>query len=638
MAKVRFTTIKTASIYEKVKKLMENKFKLRKTSFFHHLLLPLYILASVLYLIWRFNVSNIWNTWYAYPLLVFETYSVILTLLYFITSKKIMYPVWVPPLKNKTVDVLIPTFNEPDYVIKATAIGALNIDGVRNVIVLDDGNRSEIKYMVSRIGAKYFARGENKHAKAGNMNFGLKHTDAEFLICLDCDHVPQKEFINRTLGYFRDPKLAFVQTPQLFYNTDSIQFRRLNYRNYWNEQSMFYESIQPSKNTFNASFFCGSNALLRRAAIDSIGGFATGTATEDIHTSLRLHAKGWNSLFVKEPLAYGIAPEDLKEYHKQRLRWGAGSLGLLFRSSDSPLLAKGLSLMQRLCYFNSTIFFLNGIQKLLYFLLPVSILLSLPFTYEKVFVPVLSNLLIFFAFWGLSYIVAYIYSDRTFQPIYTEQFNIANMFSSLMALKGIVQVQKKFSVSVKIKSGKEKSAAYIFIVFIWVLMIATNIFGLVYWFMYLGNSLNVILSDMIGIVLFWNSFNLIFVWFFIHYLAKYNNKIKKNPIVPNNLSSKILSNVDGIKKVAIAVVDTIGFCGASIISNNCPGEKDIEITFDFDMRKLSLPVKVNSCELLKSGRCLCNISFNELSTSQEIDLALFLFHKIVPGIFQEDFI
>src|SRR3977135_4354738 len=98
---------------------------------------------------------------------------------------------------------------------------------------------------------------------------------------------------------------------------------------------MFYECLQPAKNCFNAAFFCGSGAVLRRSALDAVGGFATGTATEDIHTSLRLHSRGYRSLFLPERLAHGLAAWDFKEYHRQRVRWGAGSLGLLFRSADS---------------------------------------------------------------------------------------------------------------------------------------------------------------------------------------------------------------------------------------------------------------------------------------------------------------
>src|SRR4030042_3735194 len=124
---------------------------------------------------------------------------------------------------------------------------------------------------------------------------------------------------------------------------------------------MFYESIQPGKNRFNAAFFCGSCAILRHSAVRSVGGVAVGTDTEDIHTSLRLHAQGWKSLFVKEYLAYGIAPEDFSEYHNQRVRWGAGSLGLMFRSVDSPLWSRGLTMSQRICYIDSVLAHFRGL-------------------------------------------------------------------------------------------------------------------------------------------------------------------------------------------------------------------------------------------------------------------------------------
>ncbi|MEJ0073419.1 MAG: glycosyltransferase family 2 protein [Candidatus Saccharibacteria bacterium] len=130
-----------------------------------------------------------------------------------------------------------------------------------------------------------------------------------------------------------------MQSPQTFYNTHVFLFRRRPHREAWSEQMMFYNCLQPAKNNWNAAFFVGTSAVLRRAAIDDVGGFATGTATEDIHTSLRLHARGWQSVFLPEPLAYGLEAENFKEFYKQRRRWAAGSLGLLFRSPDSPLRA-----------------------------------------------------------------------------------------------------------------------------------------------------------------------------------------------------------------------------------------------------------------------------------------------------------
>lgn len=382
-----------------------------------------------------------------------ELYRLGVTLLAFYCMYTVSHPVYEPPLEDVTVDVLIPTLNEDLSVVGKTITGALKIRGVRHVLVLDDGNRTQLQKFVREVGAVYIARTVHAHAKAGNMNHGLQFTDAEFIITLDADHIPEPEFIERTLGYFRDPEVAFVQTPQMFYNRDSFQHRVRSTYPEWSEQTMFYDAIQPAKNTHNAAFFCGSSAILRRSALDSVGGFATGTATEDIHTAIRIHAKGWKSVFVSEKLAYGLAPGDLKEYYRQRVRWGAGSLGLLFRTIDSPFWCSGLTLRQRLHYINSMLGFTQGEIKLVYYLLPVFSIFffpNLPTAVPLVLLATSSYLL--FSLW-----MVYVYSRGTYQYLFTEQYNIANIFSNIASLKGVVRIQKKFGVSLKTKRNMEQS-------------------------------------------------------------------------------------------------------------------------------------------------------------------------------------
>ena len=108
------------------------------------------------------------------------------------------------------------------------------------------------------------------------------------------------------LGFFaEDPKLAFVQTPQDFYNTDAFTYKvNEASQRIWEEQRLFFGVIQPGKDAINGTFFCGCSAVIRRAALDSIGGFSTTSITEDIETSLKLHAAGWNSAFYGESLVY----------------------------------------------------------------------------------------------------------------------------------------------------------------------------------------------------------------------------------------------------------------------------------------------------------------------------------------------
>ena len=194
--------------------------------------------------------------------------------------------------------------------------------------------------------------------------------------------------------------------------------------------------------------------MIRRSALDSIGGFATGTATEDIHTSLRLHASGWKSVFVPESLAVGLEAESLKEFFRQRRRWAAGSLGLLIRSPDSPLRAPGLNWQQRLNYVNATLAHVLGLQKVASFVLPVACVMAVasPVTINWA---VASYVLLGFTIFSIG--LTYVFSRGTYHPILTEAYMMANSVAHISGLWGVIKVQKKFSVSRKLAPKSERT-------------------------------------------------------------------------------------------------------------------------------------------------------------------------------------
>lgn len=169
--------------------------------------------------------------------------------------------------------------------------------------------------------------------------------------------------------------------PQEFYNVDSMQHREeQNWEDAspgeaWHEQQLFYRVIQPGKNRWNAAFWCASPSVLRRTALLDVGGVATGTVTEDLHTSIRLHARGWKTVYHDECLAFGIAPQTPHAFRLQRLRWAQGTMQLL-RSRENSILIPGLSLAQRLNYIGSTFTYFESYQKLLYLLTPAFVLLT----------------------------------------------------------------------------------------------------------------------------------------------------------------------------------------------------------------------------------------------------------------------
>ena len=196
------------------------------------------------------------------------------------------------------VDIFIPTYNESLDVIKPTVYAALNMDWPADklhVYVLDDGSRDFIQAFAEAAGAGYIKREEHNHAKAGNINHAMTVTSGEYIVIFDCDHVPSNDFLVSTTGWLvRDPKIALVQTPHHFYSPDPFEKNMHLERAMPIENSLFHDFIQKGNDTWNATMFCGSSAVMRRKALEEIGGIAVETVTEDAHTSLKLNRRGWN--------------------------------------------------------------------------------------------------------------------------------------------------------------------------------------------------------------------------------------------------------------------------------------------------------------------------------------------------------
>jgi cellulose synthase (UDP-forming) len=271
------------------------------------------------------------------------------------------------------VDVLIPTFNESLDVVRYTVLAAQQMDWPAeklNVVVLDDGGRSEFKEFAKQAGVGYIARTDHSHAKAGNLNNALRQCKGEFVTIFDCDHIPTRSFLQISIGWFlRDAKLAMLQTPHHFYSPDPFERNLGKFRKVPNEGSLFYGIVQDANDLWNATFFCGSCAVLRRSSLDEVGGIAHETVTEDAHTSLRLQKAGWNTAYINLPQAAGLATETLVRHVKQRVRWARGMVQIL--RIDNPLFARGLTIAQRLCYFNATLHFLYALPRLVFLTAPL---------------------------------------------------------------------------------------------------------------------------------------------------------------------------------------------------------------------------------------------------------------------------
>lgn len=229
------------------------------------------LLLGFLYLSWRYTATINWAAWpIALGLVIAETYSYIDAWLFGLTLWRLKQrgepP---PPLPNATVDVFITCYNEPVAIVRETAIAARDIRYPHRTYLLDDGNSPAMRAMAKEIGIGYLVRseewkGKQRHAKAGNLNNALCQTNGEFILVLDADQIPSPDILDRTLGYFADERVALVQTPQWFYNVppdDPLG----------SQAPLFYGPIMQGKDGWNAAFFCGSNAVLRREALMQIG-------------------------------------------------------------------------------------------------------------------------------------------------------------------------------------------------------------------------------------------------------------------------------------------------------------------------------------------------------------------------------
>jgi cellulose synthase (UDP-forming) len=342
-------------------------------------------LVSLRYIVWRVTETIEFNTIpqgvISSGLVLAEAYAVVVLALGYIQTvwplERKPLPLPPDPAEWPTVDVYVPTYNEDLSIVRATVLAAMAIDWPRNklrVYILDDGRRQAFRDFAASSGAGYIIRPDNAHAKAGNLNHAMTLTDGDFIAVFDCDHVPTRAFLQMTMGWLtHHPSMAFIQTPHHFYSPDPFQRNLAAGTRVPAEGNMFYGLLQACNDFWDAAFFCGSCAVIRRTALDSIGGFATQTVTEDAHTALRLHRKGWQSAYLRFPLAAGLATERLILHIGQRVRWARGMLQIL--RTDSPIFGPGLSLGQRICYLNAMLHFMFAIPRVVFLTSPLAFLL-----------------------------------------------------------------------------------------------------------------------------------------------------------------------------------------------------------------------------------------------------------------------
>lgn len=342
------------------------------------------LILTVRYLAWRIlstlNFSNPIDGIFSLSLLLMEllamTASILQLLMMFNVkerhqeadrySKKVIEGKYTP-----SVDILIPTYNEPDFILKRTVIGCQALDYPRfKIYLLDDTRRPEIKKLAQELGCKYITRPDNNHAKAGNLNQAIAKTNGELIVVFDADFIPTTNFLTRTVGFFQNPKIGLVQTPQSFYNGDPIA-RNLDLEDTLTpEEEVFYRHTQPMKDGAGSVVCSGTSFIVRREALQEIGCFVTESLSEDYFTGIGLSAKGYELIYLDEKLSAGLAAESIAAHIDQRLRWARGTLQAFF-IKNNPLTIPGLKLWQRLGHLEGLLHWFNCIPRVFFLTVPL---------------------------------------------------------------------------------------------------------------------------------------------------------------------------------------------------------------------------------------------------------------------------
>lgn len=463
-----------------------------------------------------------------------------------------------------SVDIFVPSYNEPQEMLEITLLAALQVDYPKdklNVCLLDDGGTEgrrnsddperartslerhlALKAMCEALGATYLTRIQNNHAKAGNINAALEKTDGDLVLILDADHVPTRDILQRTVGHMiADPKMFLVQSPHFFINPDPVEKNLQTYGKMPGENEMFYGVIQEGLDFWDASFFCGSAALIRRKYLLEVGGISGDSITEDAETAFLLHARGYRSAYVNRPMIAGLQPETYSGFVVQRMRWAQGMVQIFLLKN--PLFFKGLKPWQRLCYSSSSGFWFFPFARTAFLVAPSAYLIFGLKIYE-------ANLEQFFAYAIPHLMGALIVTDYLFGryrwALVSELYELMQSLYSLPALIEVIKSPRspEFAVTPK---GEFMDANFITSLagpFYWLL--AFNLISLVGGII----RLNMFPGDIqvTLITMFWESFNLALLVCAIGALYEQKQR-RQEPRVNANFPARMLANKKSIPAV-----------------------------------------------------------------------------------------
>lgn len=340
---------------------------------FHYGLLVIGIVSLVYFFNWWFSGSRLSNP-LLFILFIFAlAFSAIQLLgnwtLYAAAMSQFGVKRYAPPPIYPTIDVFLTAFQEDVALVERALAAAITMRVPHKTWLLDDGPNPILEKLAAKYGAGYLTRSDRINAKAGNVNAALGRTHGEIVVIFDIDHAPHADFLERVVGHFADPKIGFVQVMLTFDN----------HREGWVASAAadtsldFYNPVSVGADVLGSTTLVGSNALIRREALNSIGGYQPGLA-EDLATSIALHSKGWKSVYVHEPLAPGYAPPDLRAWFTQQAKWSRGVFEIFI--ADYPKRLRHLTWGQRLTYAVRMTYYWIGSVAMLHLLATVLVLFS----------------------------------------------------------------------------------------------------------------------------------------------------------------------------------------------------------------------------------------------------------------------
>ncbi|HET7706812.1 MAG TPA: glycosyltransferase family 2 protein [Thermoanaerobaculia bacterium] len=323
-------------------------------------------LQSVVFFgVWWFRLRNVSNPALFVLLSIATWYGIFRMFVGWYNLFHLEHPPAVPAPEGLSVAIFTTSSpGEPYEMFVRTLEAARRITYPHTTYLLDDTGDPRFAVLAAEMGAVHLELIGYPGAKAGKINEALKRTKEDFILVLDPDHIPFPMFLDRVLGYFQDESVGFVQVSQAYYNPPESFVARAAA-----EQTFtFYGPIMQGMNGTGTAVAIGANCTFRRTALESIGGHGIGLA-EDLVTSIRLHAAGWESVYVPEIVSRGLVPSDLGSFLKQQLKWSRGVHEVLFH--EYPRAFRKLSFHQKISYFMIGSYYLVGLTSFIYFTIPL---------------------------------------------------------------------------------------------------------------------------------------------------------------------------------------------------------------------------------------------------------------------------